>query len=703
MTKYVSLLLLLLFVFSCSTQKSDNSEAGSLSSQRDNRLQTGEKYTGTLQAIKKKKVLRVLVPAAVDAAFPRKGNLLSFEKDMAAELARELGVTLELIPVYSYGDFIIAIREGRGDISMASLTITESRKERVAFSDPLDHVREILVGGTGRTIQSFHDLKGDTIAVRKSSAYYESLLSIRDSIPELVIKELSETIHTYEIVEDIAAGVYSFTLCDEDIVDAVMSYNEGAKKQFALPLVRARGWAVSAKAPQLLAYVNDFIRKHALNRSRLEKELGDLAEIKERQVLRVAVRNNAATYWIHRGKEVGFEYDLCKAFTESEGIRLEMVVVPDRESLISWVIEGRADMAASGITNTEERAKRVAFGAPYLFPKEVVVCSKGSTGLPLIKTVDDLFRYPIHLRRSSSYHETLKELEKRHGKKLNLVFVSEGLETENIIGKIILKEAQVTIADDHLARMEMVYSEDITTGPVLSEEEEIGWAVRKDAPQLKAAVDRFFSNGAYKPKGLSYNMLYNRYFKNNGEISAAKSSARADLKGEISPYDSLMKVVAGKRTFDWCMIAAQAYQESKFNPKAKSWVGAVGLMQLMPLTAKEVGVTNREDPYQSLYGGAKYMDKLLKRFDKTIPYEERYYFALASYNAGYGHLLDARKLAAQKGWNSNQWFGNVEKAMLLLAKPNYAKQARYGYCRGSEPVTYVQNIQRLYAHYSQVQ
>lgn len=460
---------------------------------------------------------------------------------------------------------------------------------------------------------------------------------------------------------------------------------------------------MAKETPELQNAVNSFIRKQALSRSRLERAYGDLVDMKKRKHLRVAVRNNAATYWIHKGKEVGFEYDLVQAFAKSQGLRLEMVVVPDRESLLPWVLEGRADMAASGITITDARKKKVAFGAPYLFPKEVVVCRKDSSGNPIVQTIEDLFSYPIHIRKTSAYNETLQRLEKEFGKTLNVVFVSEELETENIIGKVASGDYAVTLADDYLAQMELVYNRNIAIGPVVSEAEEIGWAMRKSASDLQAAVSRFFTSGEYKPKALTYNMLYNRYFKNKREILAAKSDARADMKGVISPYDSLMRKVASKKEFNWYMIAAQAYQESKFNPKAKSWVGALGLMQLMPLTAKEVGVSNREDPYQSLRGGARYMEKLLKRFDATIPYEDRYRFALASYNAGYGHVLDARRLASKMGYDNTKWFDNVEKAMLLLEKPAYAKKARYGYCRGSEPVTYVRNIQRLFTHYSQVE
>lgn len=696
------LLFSLLCLWGCREQKKEQRNSVSIQPVSAEK-KSMERYLGTLAEIQSRGVLRVLTPSNIDAAFPRKGNLLSFELQMAEEFARELGVRLEVIPISEYNQFITALSEGRGDISMASLTVTESRKEKVCFSKPLDYVHEVLVGSVESTAKGLRDLTNDTVSVRKSSAYFETLRGYQDSLHSFHIKGIQESLHTYEIVEKVAAGTYGYTLCDSDIAETVLSYEKGLKKICTLGRPRARAWALAKETPELLEAVNGFITKHALSRSRLEKAFGDLTAMQKRKFLRVAVRNNAATYWIHKGKEVGFEYDLVQAFARSQGLRLEMVVAPDRASLITWVLEGRADMAASGITITDERKEQVAFGAPYLFPKEVVVCGKDSSGAPLIRSVDELFNYPIHIRKSSAYHETLLKLEKEKGQKLNIEFVSEELETENIISKVASGEFTVTLADDYLAQMELLYRDNLVLGPTVSEAEEIGWIMRKSAPELQAAVSRFFTSGEYKPKALKYNMLYNRYFKNRREILAAKSDSRADMKGVISPYDSLMKDVANTKEFNWYMLAAQAYQESKFNPRARSWVGALGLMQLMPLTAKEVGVTNREDPYQSLRGGARYMEKLLKRFDETIPYEERYRFALASYNAGYGHVLDARRLAKKLGYDNRSWFDNVEKAMLLLEKPAYAKRARYGYCRGSEPVTYVRNIQRLFTHYSQVE
>ncbi len=146
-------------------------------------------------------------------------------------------------------------------------------------------------------------------------------------------------------------------------------------------------------------------------------------------------------------------------------------------------------------------------------------------------------------------------------------------------------------------------------------------------------------------------------------------------------------------------MTAQMYQESKFNPKAKSHVGAKGLMQLMPRTAKAMGVKNTSDPAHNIKGGIKYMDWLRDRFDSKLPISERLWFTLAAYNAGAGHVHDARRLAKQKGYDPDRWFDHTEEAMLLLAKKEYARKARFGYVNGREPVNYVRDIRQRFEAY----
>ena len=199
-------------------------------------------------------------------------------------------------------------------------------------------------------------------------------------------------------------------------------------------------------------------------------------------------------------------------------------------------------------------------------------------------------------------------------------------------------------------------------------------------------------------KQLFYNVTYNKYFKNSRKLFNAET--RELNNNKISSYDELIKSLAKEYDFDWRLIAAQVNKESQFNPKAKSWAGARGLLQVMPRTAREVGIKDLHKPKNGLRAGLKYMRWIDDQLSSELPADVQVWFTLAAYNAGLGHLKDARILAAKQGLNPDRWFGHVDKAFLLLSKPKYYKKARYGYVRGIEPVTYVKNIQALYELYS---
>lgn len=170
----------------------------------------------------------------------------------------------------------------------------------------------------------------------------------------------------------------------------------------------------------------------------------------------------------------------------------------------------------------------------------------------------------------------------------------------------------------------------------------------------------------------------------------------------LSPFDDVIRASARRYGLDWRLVAAQMYQESRFDPEARSWVGAVGLLQVMPRTGAELGFSNLADPDENIQAGTRYFAQLLERFESDLPVQQRVRFALAAYNAGLDHVLDARLLAKQKGWDPNRWFRNVEKAMLLLEQARWYRTVRRGYCRGSEPVAYVSHIQTTYDAYARL-
>ncbi|MCP4042342.1 MAG: transglycosylase SLT domain-containing protein, partial [Gammaproteobacteria bacterium] len=330
------------------------------------------------------------------------------------------------------------------------------------------------------------------------------------------------------------------------------------------------------------------------------------------------------------------------------------------------------------------------------YTSEIVV---SRTGEQQIRTPEALSGRTIAVRRSSSYWHTLEKL-RSSGIALQLHAAPEDMETEEIIAKVASGKYNLTIADSHILDIELTWRDDIQAAFSLGDKIPHAWAVRPSNTALLAAINQFF-NQEYR--GLFYNVTYEKYFENSRTIlSHVNQRLNSQEKIALSPYDELARRYADKYGFDWRLIISQMYQESRFNPEAESWAGALGLMQLMPRTAKQMGLEQLKNPEKGIQAGVKYLAWLRERFDPDMPVADRIWFSLAAYNAGTGHVRDARRLARRNGWDSNQWFDNVEKAMLMLSKKKHAANARHGYVRGREPVNYVRAIRSRYSAYVQL-
>jgi membrane-bound lytic murein transglycosylase F len=407
----------------------------------------------------------------------------------------------------------------------------------------------------------------------------------------------------------------------------------------------------------------------------------------------VLTRNSSTTYFLHRGEELGFEYELVREFARSLGVRLELVIPPSREALADYLRQGKGDLIAAGLAITPERAREFAFTAPYNRVSELLVVSAKDRGT---RSLADLRGRKIGVRRSSSYYQALAPLQGRHG--FELEAVSEDEETEDILEAVAEGKLAATVADSNIVDVELTYSDAIRGAGPIGEPRDIAWMLRKDQPKLREAADRFIRR-IYR--STFYNMTKAKYFSNERQMRTAASEERSDKVGALSPYDPLVKKYATMYELDWRLVTAQMYQESRFDPTVRSWAGALGLMQVMPRTARELGIEDVRQPGSGIHAGVKLLARYGAMYrEPEIGEQDRLRFTLAAYNCGPGHVADGRRLAADLKLDPNRWFGHVEKAMPLLAKPRFARTARYGYCRCGEPVKYVSEIQRRYESYS---
>ena len=655
--------------------------------------------TGDLTALNARGFLRVLtLPNSSVEHLPRQGFPHDMEMELLESLASSMNIQLAQVTVEGFHALIPALLEGKGDVIAANFTVTPDRKKHISFSVPVAIVREQLVTKqSDHTIHKPSDLNGRTVVVHSSSSFWKTVSALQRQYPGLKVQDAPVNLDTEQLLDGVADGRFDLTVADSNLVKAVLTYRSDLRPAFDLTKEHPVAWGVRPQSKKLLAALNTFLNEAKLTHQRPNLSQGDFASIRQHHVLRVLTRNNPATYFLWRGELHGFEYELARHFAKRHKLRVEMVVPPTREDLIPWLVEGKGDVIAASMTITPDReAQGVLFSRPYFMASEIVVARADEPEEGLTKP-EDLAGRTLVVRPSSAYWGTLETL-KKNGVALNLVAAPEELETEEIIQKVASSDYDLTVADSHLLDIELTWREDIRAVFPLGNPKEQGWVVRATNPQLKKTINQYFKK---EYRGLFYNIAVEKYFKNSRKVRK-HVEFRSSRTGELSPYDAIVKKYAEKYGFDWRLLVSQMFQESRFDPQAKSWAGAVGLMQVLPQTARSLGFIEIGTPEDGIHAGIKHLQWVRDRFELELPVEDRMWMTLAAYNAGHGHVIDARRLARKLGLNPNRWFGHVEKAMLLLSKRKYARKARHGYCRGSEPVKYVREIKRRYEAYRQV-
>jgi membrane-bound lytic murein transglycosylase F len=432
---------------------------------------------------------------------------------------------------------------------------------------------------------------------------------------------------------------------------------------------------------------------HALTAHRRTIYTGDLDDIRARGVLRVLTRNNSTSYFLYQGVEAGFDYELARWIARELGVRLEMVVAPTRRELVPWLLDGKGDLILAGLSTEAQRAHRVRFTRPYLeTPWAVVTRARG----PRIEKPEDLAGVDMLVRPSSGVIPRLRALGIGH---LDLRGALEGLESEDLLEAVAHRDVTACVVEERIAKVELMHRHGLRIALTLPGTDTAGIAVRREDEQLAAFLDDFVLRHR---KSTEWNVTYMKYHSWRERTAAVRDeSLRADREGRLSRFDEHFKRAGAEADVDWRLLAAQAYQESRFDPEARSPFGAVGVMQLLPSTAKELGCEDPTQPGAAIRAGARYLGKLMKRFEDEpeVALKDRVRFALAAYNVGLAHLDDARVLADRLGLDRNRWFGNVEEAVRLLASPKHYQTLRYGYARGDETVRYVSEIQTRYDAY----
>ena len=651
-----------------------------------------------LPRIRARGTLRILAPRDASAAhLPRNGWPLDHERRLVESFADDLGLEPEWVRLDAYEELIPALLEGRGDLIADNLTVTPARLERVAFSAPVAVAREQVVTRANDVgLEGLRDLEGRRIVVRRSSSYWDSLEALQREHGGFELEAAPEDLSVDAVLEKVASGAYDLTLADSNLVQAVLGYRDDLRVAFDLGRDVVMAWALRPDAIELRRAVDGFLVKVGPRAARREQHTDDLAGIAERGVLRVITRNGAGTYYIWRGELMGFEYDLAREFASRQGLRMELVVPPGRADLLPGVGAGMGDVGAASLPASVARAERegVVFSRPYHRAVETVVARAGDSS---IQRVEDLAGRRVAVRRGSAYWQTL-ELLQREGIELDIVEVPDQLETEEIIARVADGEYDLTLADSNLLAVELAWRDDVRAAIELGEPVFYGWAMRPGNPKLREAVDAFFGK---EYRGTLFNVIARKYFGKPERIRQ-HAEGRPGRQGRISDWDDHIRRYAADYGFDWRLIAAQMHQESRFDPDARSFAGALGLLQILPRTARQMEIYDLSDPVAGIDAGVRYLAWTRDRFPEELPADERTWFALAAYNVGPGHVHDAQRIAREEGLDPMRWFDQTERALLLKRKREYARKSRFGYCRCSEPVQYVRAIRQRYHAYTHV-
>ncbi len=422
-----------------------------------------------------------------------------------------------------------------------------------------------------------------------------------------------------------------------------------------------------------------------------------LVAIRARGTLRVLTRNNGASYFVWHGRPRGFDYEMADLFAEKLGVRLEIIVPPNWGDMIPMIQDGSGDIAAAGITVTSERSKKVRFAKPYTLTHMRIVWGNGSRK---VKAPEDLSGRRVHVRMNSAYYrrlETLSRLFESTGRKpIDIVIEGESLETEQILEEVAAGRLPYTLCDQHICLENRAYLPNLVVGPRVSDPQALAWALHRDAADLAAAIDQFFDD---MRRDGTFQDIFARYYKKRAApTTREKSKPAARRRGPISPFDEPFKAAGKRYGADWRLLAALAFQESRFDPKAESWTGGRGLFGLLPSTARELGIKKLKNPRQAAMGAATYLARLEAHFAGVMDVDERLRMTVAAFNCGVGHVTDARLVATQQNLDANRW-GSVATALRLLSRGEHAAKARHGYVRGSEVVTYVEQVWNRYRAY----
>ena len=425
----------------------------------------------------------------------------------------------------------------------------------------------------------------------------------------------------------------------------------------------------------------------------------DLPQIEDSGELVALTLYSSTTYFIYRGESMGFQYELAEQFARSLGVKLKIEIADNPQKLQQMLLQGKGDIIVYNLPITLEGRDSLLYCGEETVSHQVLVQRGGRRNNPL-KDVTQLIGKTVYVKPGRSLNR-LRNLNKELGGGIIIHEVStDSLTEEDLISQVALGEIDYTICDNEVAKLNRTFYPQLNIQLQVGLDQRSAWAVRKDQPLLAEAANRWYKENVTTP---AYKASMKRYFE---QSKAQPHYYILSVKdGKISHYDDLFKKYADSIGWDWKLLASLAYKESNFDTSVVSWAGAKGLMQLMPRTARAMGVPEGKEhnAEESVKAATRYLKLMERSFRSIANPDERINFVLGSYNAGIGHIFDAMALAEKYGHDKHRWMDNVEKYVLLKSKPEYYNDSvcRNGYFRGLETYNFVREIRARHNIYKE--
>lgn len=417
----------------------------------------------------------------------------------------------------------------------------------------------------------------------------------------------------------------------------------------------------------------------------------DFDQIKKTKKLTVLTVSSSTSYFLYKDEPMGYEYDLIKDFCDHYDLDLEVKVADNMSHLVEMLLRKEGDLVITPITVQNELKDSVIYCGLERVSHQVLI-QRSDVKDSILTDVTQLIGKDVYVKESTPYAQRLLNLNTELGGGINIKYdKTDTITVEDLIENVSLHHIDYTISEDYVAKLNKTYYPNINISLAISFEQRSSWIVRRDEPLLAKAIDEWFAEASQKKV---FEATVKKYF----ELSKRNiDDTPTELpNGAISIFDDIFKKYAKVAGYDWCFLAAIAYQESKFTIDKSSWAGAKGLMGLMPRTARSLGISGDElyDPDLSVMAGANLIKRLNNIFTKITDKDQKVKFVLAAYNGGNGHVSDAQALAKKYGDDPYSWDDSVEKYIALKSNPEYYNDpvCKNGYLRSQEVLNYVDNV-----------